>query len=194
MKFTSTIASTSLLISIGMLAACSKYEPPAEEPSAQEPSAPVGKSSTSPIDESGPVSLDPKVAIPGGLAADAIKVSECMTPVDYFNGVAPTTAPYAAGSPVVAIGWNVTDSKTDATPDGIYGVFKPYDKTADGSLLNGKRVPRPDVSAGNDLYENAGYELSGSFPSKPGKYRFYVWTGTASALAECDSKIVINVQ
>jgi len=91
------------------------------------------------------------------------------------------------------VGWNVIASKTDATPAMIYGVFKPYDQARSGALLTGKRVPRPDVAGDNKLYAMAGYELQGHFPADPGKYRFYIWTGSSSNVVECDSKIVINV-
>jgi hypothetical protein len=176
--------------------ACSNYEgegEPAIAPtSAAPPPAPAPAPSA--LDESGPVALDARVDMPAGVEETSIAAGECMTPVDYINGAPAIPGPYPAGKSVKVVGWNVTSSTTDSTPETIYGVFKPYDQAKSGALLSGGRTPRPDVAGENAQYAMAGFELEGVFPTAPGRYRFYIWTGSAGGMVECDSKIVINVQ
>lgn len=180
------------------VASCSKLEsPPAEPPTSADAAAPVtapaGATAAAEVDETRVV-LEASVELPTGWKKEAITVGECMTPIDQINGAPATSAPYDAGSDVTFVGWNVVGAKPDATPALIYGVLKPYDQTQRGALLVGKRTPRPDVAGDNLQYANAGYEMSGKMPVEPGRYRFYVWTGTSEAISECDSKIVVTVK
>lgn len=176
--------------------ACSNYEgqgEPAVEPTPKAPPA-TSASGPSPLDETGPVTLEARVEMPAGLDVANITSGECMNPVDYINGAPATSGPYPAGGPAKVVGWNVISWPENPTPEVIYGVFKPYDRSQNGALLNGVRTARPDVAGDNKQYAMAGFELEGNFPAAEGRYRFYVWTGTADRMVECDSKIVINVR
>lgn len=176
--------------------ACSNYQGDEESAVAESAATPAAASAPvlSPIDESGPVDLDARVELPADIDATKIVIGECMTPVDYINQSPATPGPYGAGSAATVVGWNIIASETDATPTMMYGVFKPYDQSQSGALLTGARVPRPDVAGDNELYAMAGFELQGNFPSTAGRYRLYIWTGSAGNVVECDSKIVISVQ
>jgi len=190
------LVSFAFLVTAALLPACSKVEtPPAA--SVSEP-AEMGSTTSPPpaasAVEEGPVTLDARVNLPAGWTREAIIPSECMTPIDRINDGPAGSPPYSAGQAVSVVGWNVTSSSIDATPETIYGVFKPYNQSQDGALLAGKRVERPDVAGENALYLKAGYELAGNLPISPGRYRFYVWTGSPDAIVECDSKMVLTVQ
>lgn len=195
------LLSSALLTSIVVLSACSKVESP---PTLNDVEAEAdGVASTAVTEPSGAepavveetaVTLDARVELPDGWTSEAISPGECMTPIDLMNDGPVSAAPYPAGQAASVVGWNITSSKTDATPEVVYGVFKPYDQSQLGSLLSGNRVERPDVAGGNALYRMAGYELSGQFPTAPGRYRFYLWTGTPNAVVECDSKIVVTIE
>lgn len=178
-------------------AGCSKYEPAEPSAEAQQPAAadpaPAAPGAPPPYIDETVMTLEPGVELPAGWQQENITSGDCITPVDQIDGAAISTAGYTAGSPATFVGWNVTSSKTDATPALIHGVLKPYEAGKHGALLSGKRVPRPDVAGDNRLYDNAGYELSGNMPAEPGRYRFYVWTGTPEAIVECDSKVVVTI-
>ncbi len=154
----------------------------------------AAETAPSAIDESGPVVLDANIDMPIGFETAVLETGECMTPVDYFNEKAVVPGPYPIAGDVAASGWNITSSKDDPVPAAIFGVFKPYDKSTNGALLSGERTERADVAGENKQFTMAGFRLAGKFPSTPGKYRFYVWTGTKDRLTECDSKIVVQVQ
>ncbi|WJI16259.1 hypothetical protein MWN52_02835 [Pseudoxanthomonas winnipegensis] len=197
MKKNNTRISLMIAAAAMLAASCSKIEErPAEGADAAKPAAtatPAAPSAPSNIDET-PVLLDARVEIPSGWSKDAIKAGECMTPVDQINGAPVASAAYTAGQDVKIVGWNIISDKSNATPELVYGVLKPYDQSGQGMLLPGKRTERPDVANGNAAYKMAGYELSGKLPAAPGRYRLYVWTGTPAAITECDSKIVVVVQ
>lgn len=194
MKTIPAAATLALLLSTG----CTKYESqtPAEQAQAKQDAAPPAAVPAGPpayIDETA-VTLESGIDMPPGLKAESIVPGECMTPIDQINGAPVTASGYDPGVPAVFDGWNITSSKTDATPALVYGVLKPYESGRRGSLLSGERLPRPDVAGENQLYANAGYKLSGNLPSQPGRYRFYVWTGTPEAMVECDSKAVVTIR
>lgn len=192
MKYEKFCLKASTVLTVTLIAACTQHEQsPAQTDGAASPVAQAP--SPAMVDET-TVTLDAKVEIPSGWKKEAIAPGECMTPIDTINGVPATANPYPAGQLVKFVGWNVTSSKTDATPTTVYGVLKPYDQNLSGVIFAGKRLPRPDVAGENKQYAMAGYEVAGNLPSAPGKYRFYVWTGTADSVVECDSKIVINVK
>lgn len=192
MRTANTVSAMAVVASLLTVGGCTKYESqtPSEHDAATTP-VPAGPPAY--IDETA-VTLEPGIDLPVGLKAETIAPGECMTPIDQINGAPVTASGYAAAVPAVFDGWNVTSSRTDATPALIYGVLKPYDKGQRGSLLSGERLPRPDVAGDNQLYANAGYKLSGTLPSQPGRYRFYVWTGTPEAIVECDSRVVVTIR
>lgn len=199
MKYQKTALQFALLAVAVGLSACSKVEEspqPATEAAESGTEAQAAASPTtvaSNVDET-PITLNAGVELPAGWTQQSISVGECMTPVDQINGAAATSTPYAAGTDVAIVGWNVTSSKSVATPELIYGVLKPYDQAQQGALLSGKRTERPDVAGDNKQFTMAGYEVNGKLPAAPGRYRFYIWTGTPDAITECDSKIVVVVQ
>lgn len=181
---------------------CSNPQAPAPEKNAEKPvqstsgdeslkSHPAGASA---LDESGPVDLVANVDMPKGFETIKPEPAECMTPVDYFNGEVVESGSYKVGDALIAEGWNITSVIGDPTPNTVFGVFKPYDSTQKGVVLNGARENRADVAAGNAAFLKAGFRLEGVFPAAPGKYRFYLWTGDSTRLIECDSRIVIQVQ
>lgn len=177
------------------LVSCSRYEEKAKgnDRSSTAPATSDSSLASRPTVDETPVALDGRIQLPDGWSLEGISPGECMTPVDQVNGAPVSGAGYARGSAATIVGWNVTSSKSDATPTNIFGVLKPYDQNQDGVLLTGKRVPRPDVAGDNSAYQMAGYELVGKFPEASGKYRFYVWTGVPGSAIECDSKIVIHI-
>lgn len=197
MKHRKSVWTAATLAASMVLVACSKIEEAPQAapvaPAAEEQPATPPPAAPSNVDETA-VTLDARVELPAGWSQQIISAGECMTPVDHINGVAATSTPYAAGADVKIVGWNVTSSKTEATPALIYGVLKPYDQAQSGVLLAGNRTERADVAGDNKQFMMAGYELSGKLPTSPGRYRFYVWTGTPDAITECDSKIVVAVQ
>lgn len=175
---------------------------PAPAPTAQSEAAPPAAETPpaeaaptpSAIDESGPVDLDANVDMPAGFESAGVETGECMTPVDYFNDAPVVPGPYAAAADVTVAGWNITSSKADPVPAAVFGVFKPYDGSMKGALLAGERTERADVAGENKQYAMAGFRLVGKFPATPGKYRFYLWTGSKDGLTECDSKIVVQIK
>lgn len=181
---------------------CSNPQAPAPEKNAggSVQSTPDDKSlpqshpaAASALDESGPVDLVANVDMPKGFETIKPESAECMTPVDYFNGEVVGSGSYKVGDALIAEGWNITSVTGDPTPSTVFGVFKPYDSTQKGVVLNGTRESRADVAAGNAAFLKAGFRLEGVFPAAPGKYRFYLWTGDSTRLIECDSRIVIQV-
>ncbi|WP_147455514.1 hypothetical protein [Solilutibacter pythonis] len=179
------------LLALSMVS-CSQYEsPPQASDKYQEEE--LDKLNAPAVIEQAPAKLDARVELPDGWDYSRISPGECITHIDQINGVPAKSMPYARSSDITIVGWNVTSSKSDATPEVIYGVFKPYDQSSSGALLKAERKPRPDVAGDNRLYANAGYEALGKFPADPGRYRYYIWTGTPDAIVECDSKVIIVV-
>lgn len=174
-------------------APAAQTEPAAVEQTGAE-TPPADPPAESAIDKGGPVDLDANVDAPAGFETAGVETGDCMTPVDMFNDAPVVPGPYPAGGDLAVAGWNITASKDAPVPGDIFGVFKPYDGAQKGALLTGERVARPDLAKQNAAYEMAGFRLVGKFPASPGKYRFYIWTGTKDALTECDSNIVVQIQ
>jgi hypothetical protein len=122
----------------------------------------------------------------------SLEIADCMSPVDTIDGHPPVTVPYSSRERVKIMGWNLVGGAVP-TPTRIHGAFAPYAGKDPVAVLDGIRLPRSDVAAGNRRFLMAGYELDGRMPDAPGYYRFFIVTGTADVLQVCDTKIVLTV-
>lgn len=183
-----------LLAAASALLACSETNNGSQDSSAGR-EVPVPEQMVANQPEAPAPSTAVAVSLPVEFAKAEIKKGECMSPVDFVNGVPPASlAAQTAGAELTLLGWNLVSKDQGTVPPAIFAVLKSGDASAASAILSGKRTERPDVAKGNPEYLMTGFELKGAAPTAAGRYRVFIRTGTQAVLYDCDTQVDIEVR
>jgi hypothetical protein len=146
-----------------------------------------------------PAASSPTATVaPGGrptaIANAKVVTGRVICPLESVNGrqVRESRA-FTISSKATLVGWSTVADHDHPVPPMATIVFRSLVPDGSGDLFwPGMRVARPELSPEPRL-RDAGYSASGSFPSRPGRYKVLVWVGDGQLQRECDTKEVFDI-